>query len=303
VNTIDFMTANPGISSSYRWASVEQQMRPLVYSRIQLTRSKQGITGTTTNVGLLKLALDGFGAKAPVKIALDSLPAIDHTTTTAHDTLILRREASGWRPVKQPEPTQKGPHRNGTFKDAFNHRMVFVYGTRGTKEENEWNWQKVRYDAETWYYRGNGAVDIVADTDFSLGRYADRGVVLFGNASTNAAWKQLLADCPIQVERNRIRAGGQQWQGEDLAAYFVWPIKGSASASVAVIGGTGLKGMRAASANQYFAGASGFPDFMIFGLDMVRDGSRGVRMTGFFTNDWKLEPEHYVVNGHKSEPN
>lgn len=300
ISTIDFKTANPGISSTFRWASIEQQERPLIYSRIQLNRTKQGITGTTANVALLKLALDQFGAKTSVSITLDGQSAITHTNTTAHDTLMLRRDGNSWAVTGKPDRAQKGPHRNGTFKDAFNNRMVFVYGTRGTKEENDWNIQKARFDAETWYYRGNGAVDFVADTDFSLATYADRGVVLIGNATNNAAWKLLLADCPIQVERNQLRAGSQQWQGDDLAAYFVWPIKNSATASVAVIGGTGLKGMRAASANQYFAGASGFPDFMIFGLDMVRLGSQGVRMAGFFDNNWKLTPALTVVNGTKT---
>ncbi|GAB3017688.1 carboxylesterase family protein [Spirosoma pulveris] len=299
VNDIDFVTANPGISSTYRWASIEQQTQPLLYSRMQLTRRGKAITGTTSNIALLKLALDAFDVKTPVTITLDGTTPITYTTTRSQDTLFLSRDNGQWKQAQRPTTAQKGPHRNGTFKDAFNNRMVFVYGTKGTKEENEWNWQKARYDAETWYYRGNGAIDLVADTDFSLARYADRGVVLFGNATNNAAWKSLLADCPIQMERNRLRAGEQQWQGDDLGAYFVWPIKGSAVASVAVIGGTGLKGMRAASANQYFAGASGFPDFMIFGLDMVRTGSKGVRMAGFFDNDWKLVPEHTVVNSQK----
>ncbi len=302
ISTIDFMTANPGISSSYRWAAIEQQERPLIYSRIQLNRTKGAITGTTTNVALLKLALDQFGAKAPVTITLDGQSAIAHTTVGTHDTLFLQKDGNRWTLVKQLDPTRKGPHRNGTFKDAFMNRMVFVYGTQGTKEENDWNWQKARFDAETWLYRGNGAVDIVPDTDFSLANYADRSVILFGNATNNAAWKTLLADCPIQIERNQIRAGSQQWQGDDLAAYFVWPLKNSATASVAVIGGTGLKGMRAASANQYFAGASGFPDFMIFGLDMVRSGSQGVRMAGFFDNDWKLVSDHYIINSQVSKP-
>jgi len=297
VHTIDFVTANPGISATYRWATIEQQTQPLLYSRMQLNRQGQAISGTTTNVAFLKLALADFAPKKAVTVTLDGAPAVTYTPTTSTDTLFLRRENGQWQQAQRLRTQQKGPHRNGTFKDAFNHRMVFVYGTKGTKAENDWNWQKARYDAETWYYRGNGAVDIVADTDFSLASYANRGVILFGNASTNQAWSALLADCPIQLERNRVRVGNQQWQGDDLAAYFVWPINGSATASVAVVGGTGLKGMRAASANQYFAGASGFPDFMIFGLDMVRDGSRGVRMAGFFDNNWQLKPEHIATNG------
>ncbi|UHG92696.1 prolyl oligopeptidase family serine peptidase [Spirosoma oryzicola] len=296
VNAIDFMTSNPGISSSYYWASIEQQIQPLQYSRIKLNRAKQAITGTTENVQLLKLKLTDFNANTNVAITLDGQSPVAYTTKGTSDSLFLRRENDKWIVATEPDKTQKGPHRYGTFKDAFRNRMVFVYSTIGTKEENEWSLQKARYDAETWYYRGNGAVDVIADKEFSLQKYADRGVVLFGNATTNAAWKVLLSDCPVQVERNAIRAGSQNWKGDDLAGYFVWPIKGSPVASVAVIGGTGLKGMKAASANQYFAGASGFPDFMIFSLDMLREGSKGVKLAGFFDNTWKLVGNDTVAN-------
>jgi hypothetical protein len=174
--------------------------------------------------------------------------------------------------------------------------MVFVYGTAGSKEENEWSMNKARYDAETWYYRGNGAVDIIADKEYSPAKYKDRGVILFGNKNTNAAWKILLNDCPIQVERNKIVAGNKQWSGDDLAAYFVWPLSHSALASVGVISGSGIKGMNAANANQYFAGASGFPDFMIYRLQMLVAGTKEVKAAGFFDNDWKLGEANMVAN-------
>ena len=288
VNAIDFTTANPGVSSAYRWASVEQQAEPLEYSRIQLNRTDRTITGTTTNVALLKLALNEFGANTPVKITLDGLPAIDHTTGGASDTLLLRRERDRWSPGIPLNPAQKGPHRNGTFKEAFNNRMVFVYGTSGTADENKWAYNKARYDAETWYYRGNGAVDIIADGTFDPARYANRGVVLYGNQTTNRAWRGLLASCPIQVSRGQVIVGSKRYAGNDLGAYFVWPRPDSPTASVAVVAGTGLPGMRVANANQYFAGGSGFPDFMVFSVDMLRDGAAGIRTAGFFDNNWSL---------------
>ena len=68
--------------------------------------------------------------------------------------------------------------RNGTFKDGFRSRMVYVYATNGTTEENAWAFEKARFDAETWYFRGNGAVDIVADKDFDPEKFMDRGIVL-----------------------------------------------------------------------------------------------------------------------------
>jgi len=194
----------------------------------------------------------------------------------------------------KPSADKKNPRRYGTLKDAFNHRMIFIYGTTGTKEENEWSFNKARYDAETWYYRGNGAVDMIADKEFSLLKYRDRGIILYGNSNTNAAWKMLLNECPIQVKRNQILAGNKIWNGDDMAACFVWPLHNSDIASVGVIAGTGLNGMKAANGNQYFAGASGFPDFMIYKSTMLQSGATGVELAGFFDNNWRMDEANMV---------
>lgn len=297
IDKIDFMTASPGISAGYHWASIQQQVHPLQYSRLVLNRNRtaRSITGTTSNIRLLKFGLHDFGAGAAVKISLDGC-TVSYTTTGSADSLFLLKEGDQWVAGKAPHPSQKNPQRYGTFKDAFNNRMVFVYGTIGTKEENEWSRQKALYDAETWYYRGNGAVDIIPDKAYSPEQYKDRGVILFGNKQTNAAWNGLLADCPIQVARNSVTAGSHSWTGDDLGAYFVWPLKNSSIASVGVVTGSGLKGMKAAFANQYFAGASGFPDFMIWGFDMLQAGAGAVKMAGFFDNDWKMDSKNEAVN-------
>ncbi len=49
----------------------------------------------------------------------------------------------------------KGPRRSGGFKDAFRHGFVFVYGTRGDAAENARAFDKVRFDAELFWIRGN----------------------------------------------------------------------------------------------------------------------------------------------------
>jgi poly(3-hydroxybutyrate) depolymerase len=296
MNHIDFTTASPGISAKYRWISIEQQQQPLEYSRIRLTRnkSKAMIKGSTENVYLLKVDLGYFGSGVNLSIQLDSLNTLQYTTKTSHDSIYLVKSNGQWTVTAQPGAEQKGPHRYGTFKDPFNHRMVFIYGTKGNAAENKWNFDKARFDAETWYYRGNGAVDIISDKEYNAAKYSGRNVIIYGNASTNAAYQALLADCPIRVERNAIKAGEQAWTGDDLATYFTWPIRGTEKNSVGVIAGTGLKGMQAAYANQYFAGASGFPDFMIFGTDMMQDGVKGVRFAGFFDHQWKLVPANFA---------
>jgi pimeloyl-ACP methyl ester carboxylesterase len=289
VTDIDFTTASPGISATYRWATIWQQVRPLEYSRIRLhlDRRAAAITGSTVNVQRLALALTGFGEGVRVGIRLDSMAALDHTVKSAADTVYLHKEDGSWVLGPRPAPAGKGPLRSGTFKEAFDRHMVFVYGTSGSREENEWAFNKARYDAETWYYRGNGAVDIIADKEYTPANYFGRNVILYGNAATNMAWRLLLKDCPIQVKRGELSAGGKVYQGDDLAAYFIRPLPDGLT-SVGVVTGTGLKGMQAANANQYFAGGSGFPDYMIFRLQMLQAGAPGIMDAGFFGNDWNI---------------
>ena len=289
VNKIDFITANPAVSSDCHWVSVLQQRETLKYSQVKINRDKaHGIlSGETENISVLKLQiLDLKGDSVTIKLD--------------NDVLKFRKPSSGyviisrddhWSMGNEPDPEHKGNVRNGTIKEAFNKRMVFVYGTTGTKEENEWSMAKARYDAEMWYYRANGSVDMKADKNFNPSDFPDRGVIIYGNANTNSAWSKLLSDCPVQVNRGRMSYGKEQIMGDNLGAYIVYPRKDSKVASVAAIAGTGLPGMHAADANQYFTGGSGFPDFIIFSSDMLKEGIKGIKYAGFYNNNWELEDQ------------
>ncbi len=295
VDVVDFTTANPAISSSYFWVEVLQQQKSLQYSRIDIRRSKpqKTIDGTTENIALLAFDLQDFSEGDTVRIVLDSLEPVNYVMKSGDDRVYLAK-AGNWTVKNSPDPKKKGILRNGTFKEPFSNHMVFVYGTEGNAEENQWAYQKAVYDAEVWYYRGNGAVDIVADRDFNPAKYPDRGVVVFGNAKTNKAWKKLLENCPVQVNPGSVVVGDRTYSGNDLAAYFMWPRQDSHIASVAVIAGTGIKGMKATESNQYFAAGSGFPDFMVFSLDMLKVGAKGIKCTGFYTNEWKIDGDNSV---------
>ncbi len=290
VHEIDFMTANPGISASYYWATIYQQEKPLEYSRIVLSRdvAERTLVGATENVRLLQLDISDFPAGESVRIQLDSLAQI--TVTPGQAAVFLEKNKGEWRVVSAPSPGDKGPHRNGGFKEAFNHRMLYVYGTGGSREENRWALEKTRYDAESWYYRGNGAFDILADYEFDPLVHADRNIILVGNAKTNKAWAALLEGCPIQVGAGVMQIGEGRYEGDDIGGYFTWKKPGSATHTVGVITGTGVPGMQAATANQYFAGASGFPDYLFFKLGMLQDGPEGIVDAGFYTNEWEIFP-------------
>lgn len=286
-DTLSFTTANPAISSVYHWIGIEQQEAPLRYSNVAAQRNvaAKSIRISTNNVRILKLLPGAFVPEQGFKLSIDGQEVC--TNCGMKDQPLFFIKNSKWEATSAPGPQQRNAQRNGTFKEGFNHRMVFVYGTTGTKEENEWAYQKAVFDAETWYYRGNGAVELIADKEFSPSAYPDRGVILFGNATTNSAWTQLLANCPVQVSRGQVKLGDETYTGQDLGVYFTYPRADSQIASVSVVAGTGLSGMKAAWANQYFAAGSGFPDYLIFTADMPRDGAKAIKATGFFDHNWQ----------------
>ena len=188
----------------------------------------------------------------------------------------------------------KGPHRYGTFKSVFDRRAVLVYGTQGTEEENRWALEKARYDAEQFWYRGNGSFEIVADVDFDTDSDRDRNVVLYGNADTNQIWPALLSTSQVQVRRGRIRFGQRPELGDDLACLFVRPRPRSGKAMVGVVAGTGIEGMRLTNRLRYFVSGVAYPDVTIFGTGVLTDGSEDVRAAGFFSDTWQIESADVV---------
>lgn len=292
VHNINFTTANPAVSSSHFWSHILQQQKSLNISKVVLDRNMENktIKGNTENVAVLGLSLHNFNEGDTLQIQLDDQEALK-TIVDANNTFVYLHQGDKWVIGNKPASNLKGKARNGTFKEAFNNRMIFVYGTKGDREENAWAYQKAIYDAQVWYYRGNGAVDLVADKDFHPAKYPDRGVVIYGNAQTNQAWKTLLADSPVQVKRGLITIGNQLYKGTDLGAYFMWPRADSEVASVAVISGSGIIGMKATESNQYFAAGSGYPDYMVFSAEMLINGYKGIKSTGFYTNDWKVDSD------------
>jgi dienelactone hydrolase len=297
VRQVEFATADPGISARCHWAGIEAQAHPLQLSSISLRcdPGRRRFTGATTNVARLSLRLSPLPAGGAFSVDLDG-QKLEKIPFPASRQLWLAREGERWRVTSPPSPALKSPERCGPFKQAFRHRMLFLYGTRGTPEENAWALAKARYDAETFWYRGNGAVDLVADAAFDASTDRDRSVILYGNAQTNAAWSSLLAESPIRVSRGALRMGNREMTGSDLACLFVRPRPGSARALVGVVGGTGPVGMRLTDRMPYFVSGVEYPDLLVLGPEALVRGSQGVRAAGFFGPDWRVETGEFAWN-------
>lgn len=284
---LDFNTASPAISNKDYWITVEQQDIPYDFSNV-----KAKVKGDTIFIdSITNVALMGIDIPS---LKLDKLVATvvigDQTfTKTTSKPLLLQKTNNAWDAINQINPKEKYSKRYGNFKNAFDNNFVLVYGTKGNAQETEWNQDKARFDAETFYYRANGSVEVISDLDYIPSRYKDRNVIVYGNKDTNRLWNTLLKDSPIQISRKEIKAGNKNYVGEDLGAYFVYPNPTSDTTSVGVVAGTGSAGIRSVAPNNYISGITGFPDYMIFRANILKDGLDAVETAGFFTNDWKLK--------------
>jgi len=314
VRQIEFHTASPGVSASSHWVTIEGQVRQLAPSSVAITfdPKTRRFSGTTVNVARLALDLTALSkprqrevngeqvdatvlpAGEPLTIELGEQTLENIPWPDTEPRLWLRRDGEGWTVISRPAPGEKGPHRYGPFKQVFRNHFAFVYGTRGTDAQNAATYSKARYDAETFWYRGNGAVDVIPDVAFDPSKDRDRNVILYGNADSNAAWVALLGESPVQVRRGAITVGQREIAGDDLACLFVRPRPGSDRALVGVVAGTGRAGIRLTERLPYFVSGVAYPDCIVLGPEVLAGGTAGIRVAGFFGVDWGVESGEFA---------
>ncbi len=298
VREVEFITANPGVSSQSHWLAIEGQTKLMDLSKahVECWPNQRLFKGTTENVAVLKLNVDHLLAPEPITVELDGQTIPDIVYPSETRSLWLERTGEGWHCIERPPLRNKGPRRYGSIKEELQHRFLLVYGTKGTPEENAWAFGKARYDAETFLYRGNASMEMVPDTVFEPSRYRDRTVVLYGNAQTNAAWPVLLGDSPMQVTRGRIQLGQREFKGNDLSAIFIRPRPDSDIASVVVVSGTGPIGMRSTYPTSFFVPFVRYPDCVIARADAVDNRRSEDLAAGYFGLDWSVENGEFVFS-------
>ncbi|HUI29501.1 MAG TPA: prolyl oligopeptidase family serine peptidase, partial [Candidatus Acidoferrales bacterium] len=321
VEDIDFTTASPGVSAKDYWLTIYAQEKQLEMSRVIVKfvpfpkgQASNLFVGTTSNVKIMSFDLSMTDRSKPLDVSLDSTRVDGISVPSNADRLWLENESGEWKVTSEPSPNEKGPSRYGTLKDAFRHDVIFVYGTHGTEEENKWAFDKARADAESFWYHRGGSVDIVSDREFKADVDPDRNVILYGNESTNSAWDEVLSSSPVNVSDGKLTFGHKVMDGRDYACFMVRPRKGSASASVGVVAGTGIVGMRLTFIVPYLQPWFSLPDLTILNSSIFSrekmsaaftgqkngggigfGGERGIKVAGFFGLDWSVASGEFVV--------
>ena len=268
---INFTTPSPAISSHDEWVTILEQIHAMEPSNVKIGATE----GKTKNVHALLLAK-----------SFDSLTLDGQNLGKVRGGAQLFNTNGAWH-VDRVKDGSKSPELSGPFKNVYQNHFIFVVGTHGTEQENEWAAKRARYDAETFQYRGNGSVDIVADTRYNPSW--QRNVILYGNADTNSAWSVLLKSCPIQVHRGKLTVGEKLLEGSDLGSVFVYPHHARGKwVLVGAISGTGVTGLKTSDRLPIFTSGVAYPDWTVFGVDVLKKGAGGIKGCGFFGNDWSL---------------
>jgi dienelactone hydrolase len=178
-----------------------------------------------------------------------------------------------------PVPLDERGFVTGSFKRVFDRSFVLVYSTGGSEPENEWALAKARFDAEQWWYRGNGYAPVLSDAEF-LASPRPGNVVLYGNAETNQAWDAVIASEAVQVGRGYAVVGEKRIEGSDVAVLAALPRRGRGDRLVGIVGGTGPEGMRATERLPYFTSGVGFPEVVVMRAGVWRCGYDGVEGAG-----------------------
>ncbi|WP_298262896.1 alpha/beta hydrolase-fold protein [uncultured Lutibacter sp.] len=290
IKKLEFYTGSPGVSATSNFITIHQQNKPFEVSSFNFSK-ENSFKIATNNVSLMEVDLTKLSDTITTIFMNEKEVAVN-----TNSKIFLKAVNGDWTITKAPSLKEKGPHRNGGFKDAFRHHVVFVYATKGSAKENEWYYNKAKFDAETFWYRANGTIEVIKDTDFNAKKYADRNVIIYGNKSNNAAWNKLLKDSPIQVDNNIVNFGTKKLTGNQWGMYFTVPRNDSDFASIGVVTATGEKGMKAAYANHYLVNGTTFPDVLLFDDTVINNGDKAVKCAGFFGNDWSIEKGDFKWN-------
>ena len=301
IRAVKFITANPAISSKNHWLTIDAQIEQLKISSVDF-HFDPGIfrfSGVTKNVARLAIDLDlGYEIKNPI-VEIDGQKIINIKGPFPNNKLWLENCSGNWKIAASPSANMKGSHRYGTFQEAFRNNVIFVYGTGGSREENMWAFDKARYDAEKLWYQGNGSVEVIADVDFDVKNNINRNVILYGNKNTNKAWNDLLKNSPVEIGNGYVQFSKEKFKGNNLACIFIRPREGTENASVGVVSGTGIIGMKINNRLPYLNPGIGLPDCTIFNSDILSKGDEGIIITGFFGLDWNIETGEFIRKNQK----
>jgi hypothetical protein len=286
VRRVEFTTVSPSVSSKCHWVEVLGQAVPMNPSTVVATNpiGTSVVKIETTNVTHLRLDM----SKSPVteeaiQVEIDGqvLGKVELRRGFAN----LWREGDKWEADFDRVPLTDSRMR-GSLRSAFNNRFVFLYSSEGSPEEKAWAYAKARFDAETWWMRGNGSAPLASEMDYGAeGRYVGRNLIVYGSHRTSALVKSK-STSDRWWRPGPARTGGAAPATDGIASMMIQPMGPWDEGTMAVIGGEDIKGMRATDLMPYFVSGVHYPEYISFRSTIYLEGTEAITAAGYFGPDW-----------------
>ena len=271
-----------------RWLGIDDVSDYANWSMIDGVWNKDNqVALTTRNVTALSLERDSkLAAQGTPTITIDGVKVEPGDSTGGGWR--FHRVQDMWMPgrAKVREGLHKRPGLAGPLFDAYYEPLVFVYGTANPDET-----ALCRRVIEKMRARRSGTtVDwpVKADVEITEADIASHSLVLVGTVRGNGVLKRIADRLPVQVDRGAITVKGERYEGDAVAASFIYPNPLNTDRYVVVHTGV-TPGAVFYAANL----PELLPDYLVYdGTDWAHTGGlvladRKVLAGGFFDRNWK----------------
>ncbi len=192
--------------------------------------------------------------------------------------------------------SEKSAGRYGPIKKAYFEPFVLVYGTLGDSRSTENNLHYARLQSYAWWYRANGFVEVLPDTEVTEKIIKNYNLVLFGNSVTNSILKWISYRLPLHIEEGRVIVDRDTIRG-DLCLVEIYPNPLTPEKFVLLYSATTKPAEKLMGLFSTLYAGAGLPDFLVYDKAALKYGWGGVKAAGFFDKDWKLDKNlSYIEN-------
>ena len=239
-----------------------------------------------TNVNTFTLVLDdNFISPGIVNLTING----QHITFEYREPceLSFKRDGDGFFWATQSH-SEKSAGCYGPIKKAYFEPFVLIYGTLGDSKSTENNLHCARLQSYAWWYRANGFVEVLPDTEVTEKIIKNYNLVLFGNSVTNSILKWISFRLPLHIEEGKVIVDGDTIRG-DLCLVEIYPNPLTPEKFVLLYSATTKPAEKLIGLFSTLYAGAGLPDFLVYDKAALKYGWGGVKAAGFFDKDWKFD--------------
>ncbi|MEP6671547.1 MAG: prolyl oligopeptidase family serine peptidase [Chthoniobacter sp.] len=255
---------------------------------------KGGVKVETKNVTHLTVNLPGetfpAGSKQEVIIDGTHLPLDLYADHTPHWwNASLRKEGGHWTAKASVKDGTKSALLCGPIDHAFMSSFVNVRPTGKPLNDKVGAWAKSELEHAIGFWRKvyRGEAPVKDDTAITNEDIANSNLILWGDPSSNAVLKKIIAKLPVQWSATQLTFGGKNYEAAHTAPVMIFPNPLNPTKYVVLNSGVTFREQALLNnADQ----TPKLPDWAIIDLNTAPDAKwpGEVKAAGFFDEQWKV---------------